>query len=119
MEAYAARIETIEQQRIVTLEPCAPGSLNALAIAYFSSANYRALALGSQSIYRRTLEPFLREHGHRRADQMKREHVIALMGAMAERPGAANMLLKRLRTLLHFGMDLGWIKEDPTARVKS
>jgi integrase len=50
---------------------------------------------------------------------MKREHVIALMGAMAERPGAANMLLKRLRTLLRFGMDLGWIKEDPTTRVKS
>jgi integrase len=50
---------------------------------------------------------------------MKREHIIALMGAMVDRPGAANMLLKRLRTLLHFGMDLGWIKEDPTARVKS
>src|SRR5262249_35830233 len=100
-------------QRLIR-EPSPPRSFNALALAYFSSANYRALAPGSQSIYRRTLGPFLSNHGHRRADQMKREHVIALIGAMAERPGAANMLLKRLRTLLRFGMDLGWIKEDPT-----
>jgi integrase len=49
---------------------------------------------------------------------MKREHVIALMGAMADRPGAANMLLKRLRILLRFGIDLGWLKDDPTIRVK-
>ena len=50
---------------------------------------------------------------------MKREHVIALVGAMADRPGAANMLLKRLRTMLRFGIDLGWLKDDPTIRVKA
>ena len=50
---------------------------------------------------------------------MKREHVITLIGAMADRPGAANMLLKRLRILLRFGIDLGWLKDDPATRVKS
>ena len=119
MDAYAVCLGSTDPTQRLIREPSPPRSLNALALAYFSSANYRALALGSQSIYRRTLEPFLNNHGHRRADQMKREHVIALIGAMAERPGAANMLLKRLRTLLRFGMDLGWIKEDPTTRVKS
>jgi integrase len=54
-----------------------------------------------------------------RADQMKREHIITLIGAMADRPGAANMLLKRLRILLRFGIDLGWLKDDPTTRVKT
>jgi integrase len=29
------------------------------------------------------------------------------------------MLLKRLRVLLRFGIDLGWLKEDPTLRVKA
>ena len=119
MDAYAVCLGRCEPKQIVRREPSPPRSFNALAIAYFGSANYRALALGSQSIYRRTLEPFLKKHGHRRADQMKREHVITLMGAMAERPGAANMLLKRLRTLLRFGIDLCWIKDDPTTRVRS
>jgi hypothetical protein len=100
MDAYAACLGRGDPKQKAMHEPFPPRSFKALAIAYFDSANYRALALGSQSIYRRTLEPFLREHGHRRADQMKREHVIALMGAMGDRPGAANMLLKRLRTLL-------------------
>jgi integrase len=88
-------------------------------MAYFASANYKGLSAGSRSIYRRTLEPFLLEHGHRRADQMKREHVITLIGGMADRPGAANMLLKRLRILLRFGIDLGWLRDDPTIRVKT
>ena len=73
-----------------------PRSLRALAIRYYASANYQDLSEGSKSIYRRTLEPFLIEHGHRRADQMQREHVIAIVGGMADRPGAASMLLKRL-----------------------
>jgi hypothetical protein len=30
-----------------------------------------------------------------------------------------NMLLKRVRTLLRFGIDLGWLRDDPTTRVKS
>lgn len=119
MDAYAICLEKFERQPIVRLEPPARRSFSALAIAYFSSANYQSLSQGSQSIYRRTLEPFLKEHGHRRADQMKREHLISLIGAMANRPGAANMLLKRLRTLLRFGIDLGWLKDDPTIRVKS
>ena len=86
MDAYAVCLGRGEQQQIVRLEPPVPRSFNALAIAYFGSANYQALSPGSKSIYRRTLEPFLREHGHRRADQMKREHVIALIGAMADPP---------------------------------
>ena len=49
---------------------------------------------------------------------MQRDNVIAIIGSMADRPGAASMLLKRLRVLLRFGIDLGWMKQDPTLRVK-
>lgn len=99
-------------------QPAAKGSLRALALAFYSSPQYRNLAPASQSNYRRVLDAFLVVHGHRRADQMRREHVMAIIGGMADRPGAASMLLKRLRTLVRFGLDIGWIREDPTHRVR-
>jgi enterobacteria phage integrase len=117
MDAYAACLGD-GAPSVRAMAEIHPRSLRALAIRYYASANYQDLSDGSKSIYRRTLEPFLVEHGHRRADQMQRVHVIAIVGGMADRPGAASMLLKRLRVLLRFGIDLGWMKSDPTLRVK-
>ena len=33
-------------------------------------------------------------------------------------PGAANDVLKKLKILLHFAIDNGWRKDDPTLRIK-
>jgi integrase len=38
--------------------------------------------------------------------------------ASAPPPGAANDVLKKLKLLLHFAIDNGWRKDDPTLRVK-
>jgi hypothetical protein len=99
--------------------PTAHGGLAALATAFYKSPGYLNLAPASQSIYRRVLDAFLEAHGHRQVSQMRREHVIAIIGGMADRPGAANMLLKRLRTLLRFGLDIGWLTIDPTYRIRA
>ena len=50
---------------------------------------------------------------------MTREHVDIPIGKMAGTPGAGIVLLKRLRTLLHYAMALGWIDRDPTAGAKA
>jgi integrase len=64
------------------------------------------------------IDGFLEEHGHRRVDQMKREHVDIVIGKMASKPGAGNILLKRIRTLVRYEMALGWTDRDPTSGVK-
>jgi integrase len=47
--------------------------------------------------------------------------VISLGAIIAKRsatPGAANDLLKKIRILIHFAIDNGWRKDDPTVRIK-
>jgi integrase len=64
------------------------------------------------------IDGFLEQHGHRRVDQMTREHVDIIIGKMANKPGAGIILLKRIRTLIRYAVALGWTDRDPTAGVK-
>jgi hypothetical protein len=52
------------------------------------------------------IDGFLEEHGHRRVDQMTREHVDIIVGKMASKPGAGIILLKRIRALVRYAMAL-------------
>jgi hypothetical protein len=46
---------------------------------------------------------------------MRREHVDAIIGKFADKPGAGIIMLKRLRTLLRYGIAIGWRETDPSA----
>ena len=48
---------------------------------------------------------------------MTRRHVQKIIARRANTPGAANNLLKRIRVLMHFAIDNGWRKDDPTVRI--
>jgi integrase len=117
MATYAAQLDNTLKR--VELRPkAAPGTFAALAIRYYGSPQYLSLSITSRSNYRRVIDGFLEEHGHRRVDQMTREHVDIIVGKMANKPGAGIILLKRLRTLVRYAMALGWTDRDPTAGVK-
>jgi enterobacteria phage integrase len=117
MRAYATLLSA--PSKVVPQRPvAAPKTFAALAIRYYSSPQYLALSATSRNNYRRVIDGFLEEHGHRRVDQMKREHVDAVIGKLANKPGAGIVLLKRLRTLVRYAMALGWTDRDPTAGVK-
>jgi integrase len=118
MEAYAALLSRSPKQ--VEPRPIpAPRTLAALAIRYYGSPQYLSLSTSSRGNYRRVIDGFLEEHGHRRVDQMTREHVDIVIGKMANKPGAGIILLKRIRTLTRYAMALGWSDRDPTAGVKT
>jgi integrase len=103
----------------VASPPLGRRSFATLAAAYYRSPNYLALSPASRAQYRRVLDNFNERHGHRLVCQMKRQHVIAIIGSMADRPGAASTLLKRMRTLLRFALDLGWVEHNPAQGVRS
>jgi len=65
------------------------------------------------------IERFLVEHGHRRVVEMRRDDVKKIMALKAATPGAANDLLKKIRTLIKFAIDTGWRSDDPTLRIKT
>jgi integrase len=57
--------------------------------------------------------------GHRLVREMGREHVRRILAKRSATPGAANSVLKKLKVLIHFAIDNGWRKDDPTLRMKN
>lgn len=94
------------------------GTLAALAAKYFASPNFLRLKPHTQANYRSVIGRFLVEHGHRPAKTMTRTDIDGLIGSMADRPGAAETMLKRLRTLCRYGVEIGDLERDPTAGAK-
>jgi enterobacteria phage integrase len=118
MAAYAAQLNN-QPKQAEQRPTAAPGTFAALAIRYFGSPQYCRLSVASRGNYRRVIDGFLEQHGHRRVDQMNRGHVDVVIGKIADKPGAGIILLKRIRTLLRYAMALGWTDRDPTAGVKA
>ena len=97
-----------------------PGTFDRLTQQYFSSPEYLRLSPSSKVGYRLVIENFVRDEriGHRQVREMTREHVKRMMAKRSETPGAANNMLKKLRILVHFAIELGWRHDDPCARIK-
>ena len=98
----------------------APGTFDRLVQDYFTSAEFLRLAPSSQTTYRSVIERLLVDDniGHRLVREMSREHVRRIVSKRAETPGAANVALQKLKILIHFAIDNGWRKDDPTLRIK-
>ena len=95
-----------------------PGSISALVISYYRSAEYLSLAESTKRTTRNILERFRAEHGHKRADHLEKRHVQSILSAKVETPTASNRLLILIRALMAHAIDLGWRRDDPTIGVK-
>jgi integrase len=103
-----------------------PGTIRALAVSYFNSLGFRSLKPITQSTYRNIIDRLCDERdregakiGDKRAGGLRRDHVIKLMSARAERPDSANGLRKALRAMMKHAVDMGLRPDDPTRDVKA
>jgi hypothetical protein len=98
----------------------APGTFDRLAHDYFASTEFLSLADTTRRTYRSVLERLIRDEniGHRLVREMTREHVRCIISKRADTPGAANSVLQKLKVLIHFAIDNGWRRDDPTLRIK-
>src|SRR6516225_1721649 len=90
-----------------------PGTVGALAASYFNSSDFRSLKPSSQAIYRGVIDRFCIQYGDNRVAGLKREHVVKLMAARAEKPVAANNLRKVLRAMMKHAVEIGLRVDDP------
>lgn len=102
----------------VGAERTAPGSLNALAVAYYTSADWQLLSENTQATYRGILDRFRAEYGSKPVAALQPHHVRTILDARAKTPSAANNLLKVLRAVMKFGVERNMVKADPTTGVK-
>jgi integrase len=94
------------------------GSFNALALNYYRSPEFRSLKSSTQSVRRGVIERFRREHGDNPVKLLGRAHIKAIIGAKAETPEAANNLLKVLRLMLGFAVEIDMIPHNPAINIK-
>jgi integrase len=119
MIAYQAAVAGQEVCGVVS-QRGDPGTFERLAKDYFESPDFARLAGSSQRAYRGVIERLVADEqiGHRLVREMTRAHVQKIVARRADTPGAANDVLKKLKILMHFAIDNGWRKDDPTVRIK-
>jgi integrase len=103
-----------------------PGSLRALTIGYFQSSDFRTMQPRTQRVYRNMIERFCEQQdkdgnrfGNKPAAMLRRDHIVRLMAAEADKPEAANMLRRVLRAMMKCAVDIGMRADDPTRDVKA
>jgi integrase len=127
-EFMAAYTEALTEQ---PLQPgngrsARPGSLRALTISYFQSSDFRTMQPRTQRVYRNMIERFCEQQdkdgnrfGNKPAAMLRRDHIVRLMAAKADKPEAANMLRRVLRAMMKCAVDIGMRADDPTRDVKA
>jgi integrase len=119
MRQYAAALEGVTQRSSeVGAARTVPGSFNALCVAYYRSPEFRGLKASTQMVRRNVIERFRNEHGDKPLKGLKREHIKNIIGIKANTPEAANNLLKVLRVLLWYAVDIGMIHSNPAMGIK-
>ncbi|ODT80655.1 MAG: hypothetical protein ABS76_15685 [Pelagibacterium sp. SCN 64-44] len=94
------------------------GSMSDLIARYYASAAFKNLGDVTQSTYRNEIKKIDAAHGHKPVDLLDRKGIKLLIAAKAEKPGAANKLLRTLRMLMKFAVEEEMRTDDPTAGVK-
>lgn len=85
---------------------------------YYRSARFQHLARKTKLVRERRLDEFLNQHGAKPYRRLKPRNVREIIDSMADRPGAANELLKILRQVLQTAVDDELIPSNPAARVR-
>ena len=120
---FMAAYEAATRKQVVERGPRqrgGPGTFDRLAQDYFCSPEFLRLAPSTQRTYRSVIERLFLDEGigHRLVREMTREHVRRILAKRSATPGAANSVLQKLKVLIHFAIDNGWRKDDPTLRIK-
>lgn len=119
MDAYALALEgRLIDATAIGASRTPPGSLSALIAAYYGSGQFQNLKDSTKRTYRASLEPLRKQYGQLSVRNIEKRHVQAIIDKMADRPTAANKLIKRLRTLFDLAIDMEWRDRNPAARVK-
>ena len=90
-----------------------------LAAKFTSSAEWSQLAPATKTTYRRVIDRLAEAHGKRLIRDLERRHVKEkVLLPFAQTPSMSNKVLKVLRVMLNFAVELDWIQVNPAATVK-
>ena len=89
------------------------GTLRWLVESYYKAAAYNCLNDSTKKARRCILERFCEKHGMKRYAHLQPRHIRKIRDAMADRPEAANGLLKALRQVFKHALGYDYIDTNP------
>jgi integrase len=96
----------------------ATGSLRALCISYYSSAEYKRMEPRSRHVRRLILDKLCDAHGDKPVALMEPRHVRRIRDEKAELPEAANAIVKALRAVFRHGVLADLVPRNPAREVE-
>jgi integrase len=95
-----------------------PGTISALVVAYYNSAEFKhELAAETRRKRRNIAEQFREQHGDKRVALLRRQHILKMLTKI-DRPHAKKNWLKTIRGLMRFAVMVGVRSDDPSEGVK-
>lgn len=121
LEEYRAALagqHTQEQAEPTAIERRgAKGSFKWLCEQYFASAEFKRLSARTQYVRRRILDSFCMKDGSKPFALMEPRHVRKRRDQNADRPEAANAIVKALRQLFSFAIEYDLATQNPAKDV--
>jgi len=93
------------------------GTIRWLVSQYLKSAAFKGMKTSSQVVRRNIFERFCREHGEKRYSVLRAKHLRRIRDKMADRPEAANGLIKALRQMFKWAVEDEEMDRNPAADV--
>jgi len=94
-----------------------PGTINALAIAIYGSAEWKQLRKPTQATYRGIIERLRTEYGGQPVRGLQTQHILKMRDRKAGFPTAANNLVKIMRWMLAFAVSRQWRVDNPAIGI--
>lgn len=117
-EAYRLATDAATAKIEVGASRTVPGTMNALAVAVYASAEWKSLSATTQATYRGIIERIRKDYGHLPVAGINQGHIRMMRDKRADKPTAANNLVKILRWMLAFAVERQMRLDNPCIGIK-
>jgi len=114
-DAYAA---AVGGKRVIGAERTKAGTVDALAVAIYKSAEWGQLAVSTRATYRGIIERLRTDYGQLPVRGIRHEHVLTMRDRRQATPSAANNMVAVLRWMMTFAVDRNLRPDNPVLNVK-
>jgi integrase len=95
-----------------------PGTINAAIVAFYRSLKFTKNEPITQATDRNILEAFRAKHGDKRINTLERRHIEMVLAEKTGTPAAQRNLLRVLRVLLAFAVEMKLRRDNPALGIK-
>lgn len=117
MAAYQAALATIAKPVEIGESRTQPGTVDALVIAYYKTAEFTALVPKTHNAFKRIIEAFRVKNGSKRVATLQRDHIESMMAAISN-VHAKRMWLRAIRALMKAAVPT-MRKDNPTIGIEN